>query len=332
MAGNPFGKTLESDWSDPALRALSDRDYRIYDYLRSNRHRTLCGVYYLPIPTAAHELGKRQEDLEIALFDKLQGLVTYDPRTEEVWVHRLATDNLDHPAGLAFQARSADKPDKRLPGVRRSAEAIRSEWLKTRFLTYYQTWNLGIPLPGGTEAPSPQLTLVRPEEPLPRGFDGPSEGPPSPSGGASKPIAGSSKQVAGSNSSADGSYEPSGKPRGQLVQEAGQLMPLVREHFYRNGPAPEGYDDGRDFGILVSLLEQERPLDLAAAIEGLAMLRDAGELSWAPPRSKLTMRALYHTGSGVLSTLEAGRQHYHRTLNQQRGPAPLGAILARMRS
>lgn len=109
-------------------------------------------------------------------------------------------------------------------------------------------------------------------------------------------------------------------------------MPLIRDHFYLNGDPPPDYDDGRDFGILVELLRARSETELAAAIQGLAMMRDAGEIDWAPPGTKLTMRALVHTRHGVLDTLTAGETYFYRRQNQQRGPAPIGRIIAGMRA
>lgn len=110
-------------------------------------------------------------------------------------------------------------------------------------------------------------------------------------------------------------------------------MPLLRQHFYvPDGVPPADYDDGRDFGILVECLRKRiTEAELAAAIEGLALMRDAGELDWAQPRSKLTMRALYQTRHGVLDTLTAGEQYFYRHQNQQRGPSAISTILAGMK-
>jgi hypothetical protein len=328
----PYGKTLEREWRDPEIRALSDRDYRILKYLESNEHRELGGIYYLAIPTAAHELGMRADDVELALFDRLSSFVLYDPRTEEVWVRQLAAINMDRAHDDPIPPPKPEKKggDRRLPALQKSLRKVRSQFLLRAFLHHYAAWRdqVGIPIPPADDGL--QLSLVR-------GFDAPSHAPskghPPPSGGASKPIAVSSEQVTDSSSTTVDSSNQPAAPIGSHKSEAGQLMPLVRKHFYvPDGRPPTGYDDGRDFGILAELLEKVSYDDLELAIEGLALMRDAGELTWCEPRMKLTVRALYRTHHGAMDTLTAGAQYFWRHHNQQRarspGPESLGSLLA----
>lgn len=95
----------------------------------------------------------------------------------------------------------------------------------------------------------------------------------------------------------------------------GQLIGLVRKHLYvPDGKPPAGYSVGRDVGILRALRKQgHTTYDLADAIEGLALLRDKGELDWAPRRSKMTLRALHNTGHGVRALIDQAREAVHKS-------------------
>lgn len=81
----------------------------------------------------------------------------------------------------------------------------------------------------------------------------------------------------------------------------GQLMQAVRRFLYiPDGQPPTGYDDGRCMQVIRALRKQRYSgPDILTAIEGLAILRDRGDLDWLPPGAKSTMRALYNTRSGV---------------------------------
>jgi hypothetical protein len=323
---DPYGKLLERLWQDAEMQALRDRDFRIFCYLLSNRHRTIVGVYYLPVPLAAHELRIRQDDVELALHHRLTSWVSYDPRTEEVWVRSLAAVNLDQPHDYALpMPKNPQKPDKRVPALRKGVEAIRSLYLKREWLAYYGEWNLQlcIPLPGPTEAPL--LALVH----HPKG-DG------SPSDGASKPDSSNRYQVtvAGS-SSVDSANQPAG-PVGSFKAGAGKLMPLVRDHLYIGGKPPADYNDGRDFDILCTLLaEGYTSVELQNAIEGMALMRDAGELEGIATRGEaLTMRALYNTQHGVRHTIDLAQDYLHKWCERRvvsgKGLESLGQVMGRM--
>ena len=132
-----------------------------------------------------------------------------------------------------------------------------------------------------------------------------------------------------------------GKPPGEATpltfrQQAGLLMPVVRAHLYPpDGAPPDGYDDGRDFGILMTLLEGGLSAStLEAGIQGVAMMRDAGEFErWTPRirrQSKMTMRMLYNTRNGVVQLLEQAEAWYfkHDQGKGKRGaPTPVAAIM-----
>lgn len=97
-------------------------------------------------------------------------------------------------------------------------------------------------------------------------------------------------------------------------------MPLVRKHLYvDDGIPPPGYHEGRDFEILAELLRTMPQENLEVAIEGIAMMRDAGELEWVRPKAKMTMRVLRNTRHGLIDTLTLGADYFWRRHNQTFG-------------
>jgi hypothetical protein len=310
-----YGKVLEREWEDALVVALPDADYRVYQYLKSNRHRSLSGVYYLPIVTAAHELQRPAEVVELALYHRLRGLVTYDPATSEVFVHCLAADNMGC-APYTPLTKTRKGEDGRIRGIIKGLGQVRSAGLKHFFLTTYAAWDLGVPLPDVAPVEEAgQLTLVQQGEGAPTPPLTPPLGPVA--------VSSSSKQVTDSSSSADRSNDLSGKPGGffdrQEHREAAQLMPMVRRHLYVDGVPPVGYTEGRDFEILAELLRETPIENLEVAIEGIAMMRDAGELEWVRPREKLTVRILRNTKHGLLDTLTLGANYFWQRHNQSFG-------------
>jgi hypothetical protein len=131
---------------------------------------------------------------------------------------------------------------------------------------------------------------------------------------------------------------PAAKPNGGNPT-FGALMGLVREHLYvPDGKPPTDWDESRDGSILKQILKQRSADDVACAIEGLALLRDhpglyADEVDWLQPGAKATLKALYNTRSGVLSTFELARQAYWKHANTRRdrgapaAPAPISELL-----
>jgi len=94
----------------------------------------------------------------------------------------------------------------------------------------------------------------------------------------------------------------------------GQLMGLVRTHLYvPDGKPPEGENGGRCVTVIQALRKMgQRGYDIAAAIEGLALLRERGELDWLPQGMKCTMRALYNTRTGVRPVMMLAQETYHK--------------------
>lgn len=98
------------------------------------------------------------------------------------------------------------------------------------------------------------------------------------------------------------------------------LMPLVRQHCYGpDGKPPHGYAERRDASILARLLEVHPVNDIAAAIEGLPMLR--GTVDWLKAGEKITLRAIYHTRSGVRPTFGLAVDAYHKSVERRTAPS-----------
>jgi hypothetical protein len=117
------------------------------------------------------------------------------------------------------------------------------------------------------------------------------------------------------------------------------LLGLVRSKLYvPDGQPPANWDIARDGSILKQLRRAYRPRDIGIAIEGLAIVRDhpgifADEVDWLKTGSKVTLRALYHSSSGVLPMFTIATQAYWKYANSRRsqkdstGPQHLGSFL-----
>lgn len=139
-----------------------DREAReLAVYLMSAPTSNLIGLYYLPIPTIAHELGYETPsgglDLEGAR-KALQrvcdsGFAQYDDASEYVWVVNMAREQVgDDPS----------KADKRVTGVRNELKKHVKSAFYAAFCAHYAD-AFGLPKPSPVEAPS---------EPLPSPIDG----------------------------------------------------------------------------------------------------------------------------------------------------------------
>ena len=109
----------------------------------------------------------------------------------------------------------------------------------------------------------------------------------------------------------------------------GQLMGLVRKHLYvPDGKAPAGEDGGRCVTVIQALRRMHQSgYDIAAAIEGLALLRERGELDWLAPGTKCTMRALYNTRTGVRPVNVLAQETYHKSAPNRRDDYAKGAMV-----
>lgn len=120
----------------------------------------------------------------------------------------------------------------------------------------------------------------------------------------------------------------------------GGCWQAIREHFYvPDGTPPADYDARRDASILAQLEKHHTPAVIETAIVGLALLRDypgkyGDEITWVRANEKLTLRALYHTRSGVRPVFGLACDAYwkregvrDRESTGKRTPTSLGQIL-----
>ncbi len=111
-------------------------------------------------------------------------------------------------------------------------------------------------------------------------------------------------------------------------------MTAVRQWAYApDGKPPDGWDEGRDVHIAHQLEQYHSAEDICMAIEGVRLIVDAPgfyeglELGWCPPKTKFTLRVLYHTRAGVRDLFQHAHdvwwRHYN-TLGRSRRRAERG--------
>jgi hypothetical protein len=134
----PTGKKIRAAGPIAQLLAL---------YLITSTHGNMLGLYYLPLPYAAHEIGIPEDQVR-STMELLKGIgfCEYDEATEIVWVCEMAKFQI----GEALKAE-----DKRVAGVRRECESLPVNPLLPRFLDRYaQSFHLQNPSPSG-DPPKP---------------------------------------------------------------------------------------------------------------------------------------------------------------------------------
>ena len=121
-------------------------------------------------------------------------------------------------------------------------------------------------------------------------------------------------------------------PEATPIDSIGEVMGAVRRHLYvPDGKPPEGWDDGRDVRIAKMMLFKGTSLrDLLDAIEGVAIVRDRGELDWLKPGQKATLRVLYHTRSGVLPMMTIALNALYASPARNRPSSPRKAGAAKL--
>lgn len=109
------------------------------------------------------------------------------------------------------------------------------------------------------------------------------------------------------------------------------LLPLIREHLYPpDGKPPATWDERREGSVIKQMLRFWNVSQIEVAILGLARLRDTGQIDWLKPGAKVTLRALYHTRSGVCQMFELATAEYWRVAKHRPKKRPdrsVGEIL-----
>lgn len=103
-------------------------------------------------------------------------------------------------------------------------------------------------------------------------------------------------------------------------------MGIVRECLYvPDGKAPEGYDDGRDFKLLLYWLSKGLQADdIEAAIRGLAKMRQDRVLKWIERGEKLTLRVLNPKEARYGRHIAQTARDYWREWQRRSRKKPLG--------
>lgn len=118
------------------------------------------------------------------------------------------------------------------------------------------------------------------------------------------------------------------------------LWSLIRTHLYApDGLCPPDWSESREGSILKALRKQHTTSAIAAAIQGVAVIRDepgryGDVVTWLTPHTKATLRVLYHTSSGATPLWSQATHAFWKRENTQDDPrrrgqfTPLAALLA----
>lgn len=144
-------------------------------YLMTSPHANMIGVFYCPLDTIAKETGLTLQGASEALASLIEAqFCTFDAKSEEVFVHRMA----------AFQiGDQLEAKDNRCKGVARELERVMAHGLKAAFRALYSVaFHIPEPAAKAPPAPPPQEAPPKPlrsqkqdqkqdqEQELPPGF------------------------------------------------------------------------------------------------------------------------------------------------------------------
>jgi hypothetical protein len=121
-------------WTGPTGRALKARgaQYQVFAlYLMTNPSANMIGLYYLPIPTIAHEVGQKVNEIQRG-FDVLSELdfAFYDRENEIVWIPQMAHFQIGE---------NLKEADKRITGIKRELKRYEHSKYASAFLAKYGT-------------------------------------------------------------------------------------------------------------------------------------------------------------------------------------------------
>lgn len=135
MRDEPYGKIVRRFWRDPEIRALPKQARELLLYYCSAPDGNSTGIFMAPPHVVAHDTGIPAKRVPQLLKQYLRRYVTYDPRTEEVFVHNAARHSL---------GRTLMPADKRRTFVERVLAKVRSDLLRDEFVRRYQEWSISI--------------------------------------------------------------------------------------------------------------------------------------------------------------------------------------------
>ncbi|WP_306600729.1 hypothetical protein [Geothrix sp. 21YS21S-2] len=152
-----YGVILPSFWTGDTgrkIRALGAQAQLIGAYLLTAPGSNMIGLYYLPLPTLAHE-ANTPEDMALLLLEHLNGLgfAAYDRKSETVWVRNM---------GFYQVGEKIQQKDKRWPAILKEATNYSGSphfegWLSV----YGAPWNLDEAFLAGAVLESPSKGVQR---------------------------------------------------------------------------------------------------------------------------------------------------------------------------
>lgn len=143
-----YGKVSPQFWTGCTgrrIRALGAQAQVMALYLMTCPASSMIGLYYIPIPTLAHETGIPLEGASKVLRSLCEvGFVEYDHENELVWVCEMARHQISE---------TVEKSDKRQLGIIREAQKVMYSRLFDRWFARYQK-PFGLPQMASTASPS----------------------------------------------------------------------------------------------------------------------------------------------------------------------------------
>lgn len=349
----PYGITEIRFWRDPEVkRPLRPFDKLVLNYLFSAPNSNMSGVFYCPPATITDETGvpvdlvRRmlgQEGASDAPSDapsawaapnlgSLTRWVTFDPETDEVFVHNLARKRVGKDLGAK---------DKRRPMVERFMAAIQSRTLLRLFTERYAAWALS------TAPPDDSIPVEAAPEDA-RKEKGHRKGHPM---GDRKGHATNREQRTENNPPPPPSdAKASGAPGGAAAVEnteweevpeptrrspLGQLAGTIRKVWWApDGEPPAEWTMGRELGAWKRLGHQDVELCIQA-IHGAQRLREQGGTWWrSDPRDyadlswmqdeKLTAKIFINAYAGAVPIWQIALDAYDREPPPAKKPGPVG--------
>jgi hypothetical protein len=285
-----YGKILHSFWTDPRIKRRLSRDAKLLlCYYFSSPHKNMAGLYHCPIAYVADETGLEADAVRAGL-QVIKDWVTFDPDTDEVFVHGLAE------TAIGTDLKAGDTKRKTLE---RYLQAAHSPRLLHLFAQRYGAWGLRIPLPEQRATPS----------------DTPSDTPshtPSYTRAVEVAVAGEEQEQKKQTATPSAADAASNGDRRTEHNLRSTLMAWI-EHLYFGKRPPE--DRLRRVGSVLKALHETKNWsydDLARMAEGLAKLRAEGKLQGVGIRDPVDPHWL-HTAKGEVDPCQRALDAYYDT-------------------
>jgi len=129
-AGDKYAQIYVTEWASkvsPLLKSYGPEVACFWYYLRSGPHKTMSGIFSLPLAYIAHDMGLNSERvIEMIRILEKEGFILYDRDTQEIYVIDM----------IGTQVSDELKPaDKRFVHVMRQLENVQSEQLFDAFVS-----------------------------------------------------------------------------------------------------------------------------------------------------------------------------------------------------